>query len=86
MIEVPRARDTGMKWPRPAVRQLRHTKTTYADDVRLFTRRRPELLPEYVKKEILERDPFQSLRHRAGVGKLVRMAVQLGSQTQPDLK
>ena len=38
-------------------------------------------LPEYVKKEILERDPFQSL-DIGGVGKLVRMAVQLGRQTQ----
>jgi pyruvate,orthophosphate dikinase len=42
-------------------------------------------LPEYVKKEILERDPFQSL-DIGGVGKLVRMAVQLGRQTKPDLK
>src|SRR5437660_2120708 len=42
-------------------------------------------LPEYVKKEILERDPFQSL-DTGGVGKLIKMAVQLGRQTRNDLK
>jgi len=42
-------------------------------------------LPEYVKKEILERDPFQSL-DIGGVGKLVSMAVKLGRGTKPDLK
>jgi pyruvate,orthophosphate dikinase len=42
-------------------------------------------LPEYVKKEILERDPFQSL-DIGGVGKLVGMAVKLGRTTKPDLK
>jgi pyruvate,orthophosphate dikinase len=38
-----------------------------------------------VKKEILERDPFQSL-DTGGVGKLIRMAVQLGRETRKDLK
>jgi pyruvate,orthophosphate dikinase len=42
-------------------------------------------LPEYIKKEILERDPFQSL-DIGGVGKLVNMAVQLGRHTKPGLK
>ncbi|HZZ45228.1 MAG TPA: pyruvate, phosphate dikinase [Tepidisphaeraceae bacterium] len=42
-------------------------------------------LPEYVKKEILERDPFQSL-DIGGVGKLITMAVTLGRQTRKDLK
>ena len=37
------------------------------------------------KKEILERDPFQSL-DTGGVGKLVDMAVKLGRQTRKDLK
>ncbi|HYG76645.1 MAG TPA: pyruvate, phosphate dikinase [Planctomycetota bacterium] len=48
------------------------------DDVNSF-------LPDYLDKEILERDPFQSL-DIGGVGKLVRMAVQLGRQTKPGLK
>jgi pyruvate,orthophosphate dikinase len=42
-------------------------------------------LPEYVKKEILERDPFQSL-DVGGVGKLVAMAVKLGRGVKRDLK
>src|SRR6266567_4069685 len=42
-------------------------------------------LPEYIKKEILERDPFQSI-DIGGVGKLMKMGVQLGRQTRPDLK
>jgi pyruvate,orthophosphate dikinase len=48
------------------------------DDVNSF-------LPDYLKKEILERDPFQSL-DTGGVGQLVRMAVEKGRKTRPDLK
>jgi pyruvate,orthophosphate dikinase len=42
-------------------------------------------LPDYLKKELLERDPFQSL-DVGGVGQLVRMAVERGRATRPDLK
>ncbi len=42
-------------------------------------------LPEYVKKEILERDPFQSL-DTGGVGKLMDMAVKLGRGARKDIK
>jgi pyruvate,orthophosphate dikinase len=42
-------------------------------------------LPDYLNKEILERDPFQTL-DVGGVGKLVEMAVKLGRQTRPDIK
>ena len=42
-------------------------------------------LPDYIKKEILERDPFQSL-DVGGVGKLVDMAVKLGRGVNPSLK
>ena len=42
-------------------------------------------LPEYIKKELLERDPFQSL-DVGGVGKLVALAVKLGRETRPDIK
>jgi pyruvate,orthophosphate dikinase len=48
------------------------------DDVNSF-------LPDYLKKEILERDPFQSL-DTDGVGQLVAMAVQTGRGTRKDLK
>src|SRR4028119_2234331 len=40
-------------------------------------------LPEYLNKEILERDRFQSL-DIGGVGKLITLAVKLGKQTRPD--
>jgi pyruvate,orthophosphate dikinase len=42
-------------------------------------------LPEYVRKEILERDPFQSL-DIGGVGQLVEMAVRKGRSVRRDLK
>jgi len=42
-------------------------------------------LPEYVRKEILERDPFQSL-DIGGVGVLVQMAVTKGRSVKPNLK
>ena len=42
-------------------------------------------LPEYVKKQILERDPFTSL-DTGGVGKLIEMAVKLGRSVNKDLK
>jgi pyruvate,orthophosphate dikinase len=42
-------------------------------------------LPDYLKKDLLEHDPFQSL-DTAGVGQLVRMAVEKGRATQPKLK
>jgi len=39
----------------------------------------------YVAQGILEKDPFQTL-DRAGVGTLVRMGVEKGRKTRPDLK
>jgi pyruvate, orthophosphate dikinase len=48
------------------------------DDVNSF-------LPDYLKKEIIERDPFQSL-DTVGVGQLVRMAVEKGRGVRSDLK
>jgi pyruvate,orthophosphate dikinase len=42
-------------------------------------------LPDYLKKEILEHDPFNSL-DTDGVGKLVKMAVSLGRGVRSDLK
>ncbi len=44
-----------------------------------------KFVPEYVKKNILEQDPFQVL-DQTGVGQLVRMAVEKGRSVRPDLK
>jgi pyruvate,orthophosphate dikinase len=48
------------------------------DDVNSF-------LPDYLKKEILERDPFQSI-DQTGVGRLMKMAVEEGRAIRADLK
>jgi pyruvate,orthophosphate dikinase len=85
MIEVPRAALTADELAQTAeffsfgTNDL--TQMTFGfsrDDVNSF-------LPDYLKKEILERDPFQSL-DTTGVGQLVAMAVQKGRATRPDLK
>lgn len=43
-----------------------------------------KFLGDYYDKKIYEFDPFQKL-DQIGVGKLVKMAVQLGKQTRPDI-
>jgi len=43
-----------------------------------------KFLPSYYDTKILEEDPFKTLDQR-GVGKLVKMAVELGRATRPDL-
>jgi len=85
MIEVPRAAVTADEMARTAeffsfgTNDLTQMTFGYSrDDVNSF-------LPDYLKKEILERDPFQSL-DTGGVGKLVEMAVKLGRQTRKELK
>jgi len=42
-------------------------------------------LPEYVEQKVYKKDPFASL-DQGGVGKLVKMGVDLGRQTNKDLK
>ncbi len=42
-------------------------------------------LPDYVQRGILSKDPFQSI-DRHGVGQLMRIGVQKGRATKPDLK
>jgi len=44
-----------------------------------------KFLPAYREKEILTADPFESLDVR-GVGRLIRLAVELGLAVNPDLK
>jgi pyruvate,orthophosphate dikinase len=85
MIEVPRAAVTADEMAQTAeffsfgTNDLTQMTFGYSrDDVNSF-------LPDYLKREILERDPFQSL-DAGGVGKLVKMAVQLGRGARKDLK
>jgi pyruvate,orthophosphate dikinase len=57
------------------------TQTTFGlsrDDAGKF-------LPDYVRREILPADPFEKL-DQGGVGKLVKMGVELGRTTRPKLK
>jgi pyruvate, orthophosphate dikinase len=85
MIEVPRAALTADEIAETAeffsfgTNDL--TQMTFGfsrDDVNSF-------LPDYLKKEILERDPFQSL-DTVGVGQLIEMAVRKGRSVKKDLK
>jgi pyruvate, orthophosphate dikinase len=85
MIEVPRAAVTAGEIAETAeffsfgTNDL--TQMTFGfsrDDVNSF-------LPDYLNKEILERDPFQSI-DTGGVGVLMKWAVQQGRATRKDLK
>ncbi len=85
MIELPRAALTADEIAREAqffsfgTNDL--TQTTYGlsrDDAGRF-------LPHYVESGIMENDPFQTLDLN-GVGKLIRMACELGRATRADLK
>jgi pyruvate,orthophosphate dikinase len=85
MIELPRAALTADRIAQAAdffsfgTNDL--TQTTFGlsrDDAGRF-------LPFYVENGILADDPFQTL-DQEGVGKLIRMGVQLGRQTNPKLK
>ncbi len=86
MIELPRACLTADEVARHAdffsfgTNDL--TQTTYG-----FSRDDAEgkFIPDYLEKKILPYNPFAVL-DRAGVGKLVRMAVELGRSTNPGLK
>jgi pyruvate,orthophosphate dikinase len=85
MIEVPRAAVTAGQIAQTAeffsfgTNDLTQMTFGYSrDDANSF-------LPDYLKKEILERDPFQTL-DTEGVGQLMEMAVRQGRQTNPTLK
>jgi pyruvate,orthophosphate dikinase len=85
MIEVPRAAVTADELAKTAeffsfgTNDLTQMTFGYSrDDAGVF-------LPDYLKKEILPKDPFQSL-DVGGVGKLVDIAVKLGNTTRPGIK
>ena len=44
-----------------------------------------KFIPEYIKKGIYERDPFQAI-DQTGVGQLVQMAAEKGKATRPNIK
>jgi pyruvate, orthophosphate dikinase len=44
-----------------------------------------KFIKEYVNQNIFEKDPFQTL-DQEGVGELVKMAVEKGRKTRPDIK
>jgi pyruvate,orthophosphate dikinase len=85
MIEVPRGAVTADEIAKTAeffsfgTNDL--TQMTYGfsrDDAGKF-------IKEYINKGIFEQDPFQTLDQN-GVGKLVKMAAELGRSTRPDIK
>ncbi len=85
MIEVPRAAITADEIATEAAffsfgtNDL--TQMTYGfsrDDAGSF-------IKEYLDKVLLEKDPFQRI-DRNGVGKLMKLAVELGRKTKPDIK
>ncbi|MBN1852438.1 MAG: pyruvate, phosphate dikinase [Pirellulales bacterium] len=85
MIEIPRAALTADQIGQEAdffsfgTNDL--TQMTFGfsrDDINTF-------LPDYLKHELLPRDPFQTL-DRSGVGQLVEMGVRKGRETKKNLK
>ena len=85
MIEVPRAALTAEQIAEHAdffsfgTNDLTQMTFGYSrDDVNNF-------LPDYLEKELLEKDPFQSL-DVSGVGRLVEMAVADGRKVNEDMK
>jgi pyruvate,orthophosphate dikinase len=85
MIEIPRAAITADEIGKHAdffsfgTNDL--TQMTFGfsrDDVGTF-------LPDYLEQNVLERDPFQAL-DQDGVGALVKMGVERGRSTKPNLK
>jgi pyruvate,orthophosphate dikinase len=85
MIEIPRAAVTADEIAQQAdffsfgTNDLTQMTFGYSrDDINTF-------LPEYLKQELLEVDPFVSI-DVGGVGQLVQMGVVKGRSTKPDLK
>ncbi len=85
MIEVPRAAITAEEIAEEAeffsfgTNDLTQMTLGFSrDDIGKF-------VPEYLEKGILEEDPFQVLDQK-GVGTLVRMAVEKGRKTRPEIK
>ncbi len=85
MIEIPRAALTANEIAEHAdffsfgTNDLTQLTFGYSrDDINTF-------LPDYIGRDILDGDPFQSL-DQTGVGQLVHMGIEKGRQTKSDLK
>ncbi len=85
MIEIPRAALTADEIAKSAeffsfgTNDLTQMTFGYSrDDTGVF-------MPVYLKKGLLKHDPFEVL-DQEGVGQLVKMAVEKGRQTRPDIK
>ena len=85
MIEVPRAALTADEIAKEAeffsfgTNDLTQMTLGFSrDDVGRF-------VPEYLKKGLLDKDPFQAL-DQEGVGQLIEMAVKKGKEARPDIK
>jgi len=85
MIEIPRAALTAGKIANPAeffsfgTNDLTQMGFGFSrDDAGAF-------LPDYVKKGILTADPFQTI-DQDGIGELIRVAIDRGRKTKPNLK
>ncbi|MFO0835846.1 MAG: pyruvate, phosphate dikinase [Phycisphaerales bacterium] len=85
MIEIPRAALTADEIAEVAeffsfgTNDLTQMTFGYSrDDINTF-------LPDYLKRELLDHDPFQSL-DQEGVGQLVKMGVDKGRSRKPELK
>ena len=85
MIEIPRAALTADEIAESAeffsfgTNDLTQMTFGYSrDDIGSF-------LPDYLDKKILNTDPFQQL-DQSGVGQLVKLGVQRGRETRPNLK
>jgi pyruvate,orthophosphate dikinase len=85
MIEIPRAALTADEIAETAqffsfgTNDLTQMTFGYSrDDIGNF-------LPDYLKEKILPSDPFQHI-DQTGVGQLIKLGVQRGRETRPDLK
>jgi len=86
MIELPRATTVAHELSTKAdffsfgTNDLTQTTFGYSRDDAAGT-----FMPVYLEKEVLKRDPFQVV-DRKGVGRLMKMAVTEGRETNPDLE
>lgn len=85
MIEIPRAALTADKIAREAEFFSFGTNDLTQMGFGFSRDDTGKIIKEYVDKGILEQDPFQTL-DTVGIGKLVKMAVELGRSTRPDIK
>ena len=82
-MEIPYLVGTMIEIPRAAL-----TADEVATEAEFFGFSRDDagkFLDDYYKKKIFESDPFARVDQN-GVGKLVKMAVELGKQTRPNIK